>query len=226
MNRRDRRLLGLLGLVMLIMVSVACSVDDAGGTIPVPPGQPTPCPTASGVACQPPPPVSAPVQTPKGTASTSLFSVPYFDPWSQDTSSSSANTVVLVRDTDYGQVSAEFLGGNVSAGTTASALLNRWTQQNLDSSNFSSLQDAGPIAGAEIGYVAGAGNSYEAMADLPNAPNTPLFLQVMAATQGTTGIIFVVVSPLDPANPDPSSPRAVRNGSYDRLVNLLTWTTT
>jgi hypothetical protein len=53
-----------------------------------------------------------------------------------------------------------------------------------------------------------------------NAPDTPVFIEIMTSVQGTTGIVFVAVSPLDPNSPDPS---VVPNQDYDQMVNSVQW---
>jgi hypothetical protein len=128
--------------------------------------------------------------------------------------------VTLAQDSPFGQVSAQMFGTRTAANVSAAALLSRWTQQHLDTSQFTSLQDTGPVTGAEIGYVPGAGETYQAVADLPSAPDTPLFIQLLSAVNGTTGVVFAVVSPLDPSNPDPST---ANSGAFDTLVNTLVW---
>jgi hypothetical protein len=142
-------------------------------------------------------------------------------PWSVDSQDSTSAT--LLRDSDYGQISAQFFAVSVRPGVSAQELLSSWTRQNLDSSQFSGLRDDGPISGAEIGYVRGAGELYSAVVNQPNAPNVPIYIQIMASTQGTAGIVFAAVSPLDPLKPDPTNPRQVRSNAYDQLVNSLTW---
>lgn len=207
-----------LALTVLALMAESCGDTTGGGVnpIPGPPGTPTPC----AVSCPPP---TGPVSG-ANPVSTNYFSMYYFNPpWTQDTQNSNSSTVSLVRNTNYGQVSAQFFASQVGAGTSASDLLSTWTQQHLDPNKFTAFQDTGPIQGAEIGFISGAGESYAAIADLPNAPNTPLFIQIMSAVKGTTGIIFAVVSPLDPSNPDPSDPVQVRAGSYDRLINTVVW---
>ncbi len=210
--------LGLL-LAVLLLTAQSCVQDPGAGPIPQPPGSPTPCTGP----CPPSRPPVGPV-TGANLVTKAHYSFYYFNPpWQEDSSSSDANTETLYRNTDYGQVSAQFFTVSVSDGTTASQLLSSWTQQHVDPNKFTAFQDSGPIVGAEIGYNAGAGETYEAIADLPNAPNTPLFIEVMSSVKGTTGIIFAVVSPLDPLRPDPNSPLQVRSGSYDRLINTLVW---
>jgi hypothetical protein len=142
-------------------------------------------------------------------------------PWSVD--SQDSNSATLLRDSDYGQISAQFFAVSVRPGVSAQELLSSWTRENLNSSQFSGLRDDGPINGAEIGYVRGAGEQYDAIVNQPNAPNVPIYIQIMASTQGTSGIVFAAVSPLDPLRPDPTSPRQVRSNAYDQLVNSLTW---
>jgi hypothetical protein len=111
----------------------------------------------------------------------------------------------------------------VREGTSGQSLLSAWTRANLNSSQLTGLQDDGPINGAEIGYVRGAGEAYNAVENQPNAPNVPIYIQILASTQGTAGIVFAAVSPLDPLKPDPTSPRQVRSSAYDQLINTLTW---
>jgi hypothetical protein len=213
-----RQALLSLGLVLSVLLLTAQSCVDV--TVPEPPGTPTPC---SG----PCPPSSSPPVVPVNGANPvakTHYKFYYFTPpWQPDASASDADTETLYRDTDYGQVSAQFYGVTVATDTTAPQLLSSWTQQHLDPNKFTAFQDLGPIQGAEIGYTAGAGETYGAYADLPNAPNTPLFIEIMASVQGTTGVIFAVVSPLDPSHPDPSDQAQVRSGSYDRLINTVVW---
>jgi hypothetical protein len=210
-----------LGLALAVLAFSAQSCADVG-PIPQPPGSPTPCPT--GAVCSPPPPVG-PTSGANPVTKTHYSFYFFSPPWSEDKSNSTGENETLVRDTDYGQVSAQFFGVSVASGTTAAQLLASWTAQHLDPNKFTAFQDTGPVPGAEIGFNAGAGETYEAVADLPNAPNTPLFIQLLASVKGTTGVVFAVVSPLDPSNPDPNSPLQVRSGSYDHLINTLTWTT-
>ncbi len=229
-NQNNRRKRGLppsrrlllsagLALAVVLLSAQSCVQDPGAGPIPQPPGSPTPC---SG-PCPPSAPPVGPVAGANLITKTRYRFYYFNPPWQPDTSNSSGDTETLVRDTDYGQVSAQFFGVSVADGTTAAQLLSSWTQQNLDPNKFTAFQESGAIPGAEIGYNAGAGDTYEAVADLTNAPNTPLFIEVLASVKGTTGIIFAVVSPLDPGNPDPNSPLQVRSGSYDRLINTLVW---
>jgi hypothetical protein len=215
---RGQQALLSLGLVLTVMLLTAqsCLDDPSAGPIPQPPGTPTPCP----VSCPPP---TGPVDGATLITKTHYSFYYFTPPWTPDTSASDADTETLYRDTTYGQVSAQFFTATVASGTTAPQLLSSWSRQHLDPNKFTAFQDSGPILGAEIGYNGGAGETYEAIADLPNAPNTPLFIEIMTSVKGTTGIIFAVVSPLDPSHPDPSSPVQVRSGSYDRLINTLIW---
>jgi hypothetical protein len=143
----------------------------------------------------------------------------YFDPWSID--SSSGRDVVLVAQTNLGQVSVEVASRTVSTGTTAAQLVNTAAQQLLDPNNYAGVQDAGPILGAEIGYVPGAGEAYSATTTDPNAPSTPVYLEVLASVRGGIGIIFAALSPLDPSTADPSG---APDQAYDQLVNSVEWT--
>lgn len=153
--------------------------------------------------------------------SASHFSFQYFDPW--QVSSHDATSAVVVAQTNYGDLAVELASASVPAGTSAQALLTS-TVNNLDTSQFAGLQDQGPIYGANIGYVAGAGESYTATSDQPNAPNVPVYLQFMASVKGTVGIIFIASSTLNPNGPDPTDPRQVPNGAYDRIVASVVWT--
>jgi hypothetical protein len=74
-----------------------------------------------------------------------------------------------------------------------------------------------------VGYVAGAGEAYSAHLALPNAPAAPVFLDVEAATRDTTGIVIVVLSPLDPRVPNAADRNQVNRRAYDRLINTLKW---
>lgn len=199
----------VLALAALLLGALACSYD--AGPIPSPAPTSTPC----SATC--PPPTR---QVQGGTVATKdHFSLIYFDPWSVQ--SQDASSIELGAQTQLGGVSVYFAGQSVSSGTTSAQLLQAVVQQDLNTDQFSGLQDAGAINGAEIGYVAGAGEAFEGVATQPNSPNIPVYIQVMAATQSTTGLVFIAVSPLDPNSPDPS---IVPNAEYDHLVNSVEWT--
>jgi hypothetical protein len=196
-----------LGLLLPLLAAVACGIQ-------VQPGGPT-----SGCA-------SAECPPPAQSAATAHvyhardFSVRYFDPW--QITSSDASSVQLAAATDYGDLTVELDSTAVRAGTSGQALLAR-ALQNLDTSQLAGLQDQGPIYGAAIGYMAGAGETFTATANQPNAPSVPVYLELMASVHGTTGIVFAATSTLDPSGPDPTDPRQVPNSEYDRIVNSLTW---
>ncbi len=148
------------------------------------------------------------------------FSFEYFDPWQID--SQDARGAVVFAGTQYGDLTVQLTSTDVGAGTSAQALLSR-AVSSLDTSQLSGLRDEGPIYGASVGYVAGAGESYSAVSDQPNAPSVPVFIEIMASVQGGTGIIFLASSTLNPDQPDPGDPRQVPGGEYDRMVNSVTW---
>jgi hypothetical protein len=192
---------------LLVVVSLgACGL----GAIPIPDSTPTPCPGNC------PPPVRDNGQS--HVVSSDFFQLTYFDPWSLDTHDNS--TVTLVASTQLGDVSMRLHGEQVNPGTSANVLLNSTVQNIVNNSSFTDAQDFGPIKGAEIGYVHGAGQSIGAYASQGNAPQVPVFIQVMASVQNSTGIIFVAISPLDPNSPDPS---IVPNEEYDHVVNSVVW---
>jgi hypothetical protein len=201
-----KRLAQPLLWLLLLMSLGACGL----GAIPVPDATPTPCPGNC------PPPVRGNNQPHNLNAG--FFQMTYFDPWSLDTHDS--NTVTLVASTQLGVVTMQLHGQQVSPGTSATSLLNTTVQNILDNNNFTDPRDFGPIKGAEIGYVAGAGQSIGAYASQGNAPQVPVFIQVMASVKNSTGIIFVAISPLDPNSPDPS---LVPNEEYDHVVNSVVW---
>jgi hypothetical protein len=206
-----RRLPLLFGLLAVTLVAMACGVEGA-----LPPQQPasTPC-----VANCPP---LVGYSSPMKLLATDHFSFYYSSPpWTVDSQDSTSAT--LLHDSDFGQISAQFFAVTVRSGASGQDLLSSWTRANLDSSQFAGLRDDGPVNGAEIGYVRGAGELYTAVANQPNAPNVPIYIQILASTQGTSGIVFAAVSPLNPLKPDPTSPRQVRSNAYDQLVNTLTW---
>jgi hypothetical protein len=206
-----RRLPLLFGLLAVALVAMACGAQGA-----LPPQQPASTPCVSN--CPPLVGDTSPMKLLTTDHFTFYYPAP---PWSVD--SQDSNSATLLRDSDYGQISAQFFAVSVRPGVSAQELLSSWTRANLNSSQFAGLRDDGPINGAEIGYVRGAGEQYAALVNQPNAPNVPIYLQIMASTQGTSGIVFAAVSPLDPLKPDPTSPRQVRSNAYDQLVNSLTW---
>jgi hypothetical protein len=221
-HRGHVRFLGLLGLLVLVVSLQAASCSgDTGGVIPGPPATPTPC----SLSCAPP---VGPTTADK-SLNTDTFTV-YYDnpPWQVDQSNTNNTAVSLDLPTPYGGANAVFSGGSVLSGTTSGQLLASWVQGHIDPNKFTNFQDVGRINGAEIGYVPGAGESYAGFEDLPNAPNTPLYIQVVAAVKtkadnSANGIVFVVVTALDPSHPNPFSGRQVASGEYDRLLNKLVW---
>ena len=197
----------LLWLLVLLSLG-ACGL----GAIPIPDATPTPCPGNC------PPPVRDNSQP--HVLNSGFFQMTYFDPWTTDSSNSDNSTVTLVASTQLGDVTMQLHGERVNPGTSATSLLNSTVQNIVNNSSFTDPQDFGPIKGAEIGYVPGAGQSIGAYASQGNAPQTPIFIQVMASVKNGTGIIFVAYSPLDPNSPDPS---IVPNEEYDHVVNSVVW---
>lgn len=197
----------IVPVLALLLGSWAC----AAGPLPGASVTPTPC-----TARCPSPKRNA---TKPHTIALAHLQLVYFEPWSIDSSSSS--DVVLVAQTDLGQVSVEVASQTVSAGTTAAQLVNIAAQQLLDPNDYAGVQDAGPILGAEIGYVPGSGEAYSATTTDPNAPSTPVYLEVLASVRGGTAIIFAALSPLDPSTADPSG---APDQAYDQLVNSVEWT--
>jgi hypothetical protein len=194
-------------MLALVVGFLACAADPLPGAG----AEPTPC----AATCPPPQRATA---TPH-TLSLAHCRLTYFDPWTVN--SSSGSSVVLVAQTDLGQVSVQLNSMTVTPGTTAGQLVNRAAQQLLDPNAYSGEQDAGPILGAEIGYISGAGEAYNASSTDPNAPSTPVYLEVMASVQGNVALTFAALSPLDPLTADPSGAPA---GAYDQLVNSVEWT--
>lgn len=189
------------------MGMLACAV----GPLPSAGVTPTPC-----AATCPPPQRDA---STSHVVSLADVRVTYFDPWS--VSSSSSTNVVLVAQTNLGQVSAEISTQTVTAGTSAGQLVSRAARQLLDPNDYSGVADDGPILGAEVGYVPGAGEDYSATTTDPNAPSTPVYLEVMASVRGNVAVIFAALSPLDPSTANPSG---APDQAYDALVNSVRWT--
>jgi hypothetical protein len=196
-----------------LLVAAACALPMLACGVTLAPGGSGAC---TRTRC-PPPAIStaaAHVFTAQG------FSFEYFSPW--QVSSQDGHTAVVSAATNYGDLTAEFTSTSVTAGTSPLKLLSTATA-NLDTSQFSGMQDQGPIYGAEIGYVSGAGESYTATEVQPNAPSVPVYLELMASVRGTTGLVFISASTLNPTGPDPTDPRQVPNADYDRMVNSVAW---
>lgn len=207
-RRSSRRWPLLLGALATLVALLGCG---GGALIPQPPAPPPAC-TAN---CPPP------LRTDQGghLVRTNHFDVWYFDPYSLDSSDSTSAT--MVADDNYGTITVQFFSDSVPNGLTARQLLDSFEQQNLDPNKFVGLQNTGAIRGAEIGYVPGAGDTFGATVDDPSAPNTPVFIEIMAATRGTSGIVFAAISPLDPRAPDPSQQTDAQG--YDQMINSLLW---
>jgi hypothetical protein len=201
-----RRWAPLLVAPLAALLLGACSL----AALPVPDATPTPC---SG-NCPPP-------QRDAGaahTVRTRHFTLTYYDPWSVQ--NTDATSITLAAGTQFGDVTVLIQSADVRAGTSAAQILNTTAQNELDPNQFSGLQDNGPIRGAEVGYVAGAGESFAGYTSQANAPNVPVYIEMMASVHGTTSITFTAVSPLDPNSPDPN---IVPNAEYDHLVNSVVW---
>jgi hypothetical protein len=146
------------------------------------------------------------------------FSLLYFDPWVVQKSDQAGAT--LLASTQFGAITAIITSADVPSGTSGLALLAQTEQQVLDPSLYTNIHDIGVIRGAEIGYVDGAGESYEAESLQPNAPDIPIYFQLMASVRGTVGLTFVAISPLNPNSPDAGF---VPNAEYDHIVNSIQW---
>ena len=197
-------------LVALLVVGVCLGACDISAALPVPAATPTAC-TGN---C--PPPVRAGGQS--HTVTTPHFSLLYFDPWSIQ--SSTGEGVTLAASTPFGNITVTVSSVNVPVGTTGLGLLAQTEQATLDPSFYSNTEDNGIIRGAEIGYVDGAGESFGAESLQPNAPDLPVYLQIMASVRGTVGLTFVAISPLNPNSPDGD---IVPNAEYDHIVNSIQW---
>jgi hypothetical protein len=203
--RRKRLAQPLVWLLLLISLG-ACGL----GAIPIPDATPTPCPGN----CPPP----ARDNSKPHVLTNDFFQLTYFDPWSVDSHDNS--TVTLAASTQLGTVTMQIHGQQVNPGASANSLLNGTVQNIVNNGSFTNAQDMGAIKGAEIGYVAGAGESIGAYASQGNSPQVPVFIQVMTAVQNSTAITFVAISPLDPNSPDPA---IVPNEEYDHVVNSVVW---
>jgi hypothetical protein len=146
------------------------------------------------------------------------FSLLYFDPWSVQ--NSTGDGVTLAASTPFGNVTVMVKGVDVPVGTTGPGLLAQTEQTTLDPSLYSTIEDNGIIRGAEIGYVDGSGETFMAESLQPNAPDLPVYLQIMASIRGTVGLTFVAISPLNPNSPDGN---IVPNADYDHIVNSIQW---
>lgn len=197
--------------LMFSVAALALALLACGGPIPVAENTPTPC-----VANCPPP---GRLTSNGHTVQLQGFTFTYFDPWSLD--SSDDHSATLVAQSQLGQVSALLESVTISPGETSQQLVRRAINDNINSGQFTGTQDEGPINGAEIGYVAGSGEAYAATVSQANAPAQPVYLDFMASVRGSTGIVFIALSPLDPNSPDPS---IVPNQDYDHLVNSVQWT--
>jgi hypothetical protein len=194
--------------VLAVLLVLACSVQVNNG-----PGGVAGCASTS---C-PPPARSARASH---TFQAQHFTFQYFDPW--QVSGKDASSATVSAATNYGDLDVQFSSTTVRAGTSAAALLSN-AVANLDTSQLSGLQEQGPIYGAAIGYITGAGSTYTATLEQPNAPSVPVYLEIMASVRGTVGIIFLSASTLNPNGADPTDPRQVPNADYDQMVNSLTW---
>jgi hypothetical protein len=197
----------VLGLLCALVCLSACDITAA---LPIPPPTPTPC------SHNCPPPARSGGQA--HTVQTQHFNLVYFDPWSVQTSTQSS--VTLIASTTFGDVTVQVSATAVVLGTTSADLLSQIEQQTLDPNQYTNITDSGVIKGAEIGYVDGSGESFQAAYLQPNAPDLPVYLQLMASVRGAIGLTFVAISPLAPNSSDTN---IVPDAEYDHIVNSLQW---
>ncbi len=198
----------VIGLLFALLSFSACSITAA---LPVPASTPTPCSRNC-------PPLARSGGGQAHTVLTTVFSLVYFDPWSVQ--NSSGNSVTLAASTDFGDLTVIVASQDVALGTSSAELLSRIEQQTLDPTVYTNIVDTGAIRGAEIGYVDGAGESFQATYLQPNTPDLPVYLQLMASVRATTGLTFVAISPL---NPNSSDAHLVPDAEYDHIVNSIQW---
>jgi len=198
----------VIGLLFALLCFSACDITAA---LPVPAATPTPCSRNC-------PPLVRSGSGQSHTIQTRDFTLLYFDPWSVQYSNS--QSVILVASTDFGDLTVMVASQAVAPGTSSAELLSQTEQQTLYPSQYTNIVDTGVIRGAEIGYVDGSGESYEAAYLQPNTPDLPVYLQLMASVRGTTGLTFVAISPLDPNSSDA---HLVPDAEYDHIVNSIEW---
>jgi hypothetical protein len=206
----------LISLIFVLVVLGAC--EETGNVGPV---TPSPTPTPCGLRCAPPIRLPANAQT----VQLSSFSVVYTSDWgitNQDTSSVILEQRVTVQGQTLGIFDVKVASTSVPNGTSASQLLTS-VEQNFDTSQLAGIQDDGPIYGAEIGYTAGAGEIIQATLVQANAPSAPVFLEFMASTRNTTGLVFIAVSTINPAARNPARVLEAINGEFDQLANGVVW---
>jgi hypothetical protein len=209
---KNARKSGLLPKVVVgLLCAVVClSACDITAALPIPAATPTPCSRNC------PPPSRAGGQA--HTVQTQRFSLIYFDPWSVQ--SSSESSVTLIASTSFGDVTVKVTATTVVPGTTSADLLSQIERQTLDPSQYTNITDNGVIRGAEIGYVDGSGESFEAAYLQPNTPDLPVYLQLLGSVHGAIGLTFVAISPLDPNSSDTN---LVPDAEYDHIVNSIQW---
>ena len=204
----------LLALAAVGLTFMACTTT----TIPVGPVGPAGTPTPCTVHC--PPPARAPVTG--HPFQNKRFSLRYYDPFTVVKHDDNSVVLGFVNQDSGNTFEVTFVGQDVPAGTSAQQLLTA-AEKNLDLSQLSGVEDLGPIYGAEVGYVAGAGDTIAGTEDLPNAPSSPVVLELMASTKGTTGIIFLAASTLNPNTQHPGDLIRAANSHYDLFVNSVSW---
>jgi hypothetical protein len=197
-------------LVALLVVGICLEACDISAALPIPAATPTACISDC------PPPVRAGGQS--HTVNTLHFSLLYFNPWSVQ--SSTGDSVTLVASTPFGTITVMVNSVDVPVGTTGPGVLAQTEQTTLNPSLYTNIEDNGIIRGAEIGYVDGAGESFMAESLQPNAPDLPVYLQIMASVRGTVGLTFVAISPLNPNSPDGD---IVPSAEFDHIVNSIQW---
>ena len=200
-----------LMIVALLCTAISLGACGINAALPIPAATPTPC-TGN---C---PPLVRAGSEQLHTVETLHFSLIYFDPWVVQRSNQGG--VTLLASTQFGDITAIVTSADVPIGTTGLGLLSQTEQQVLDPGLYTNIQDVGVIRGAEIGYVDGAGESYEAESLQPNVPDIPVYFQLMASVRGTVGLTFVAISPVNPNSPVAGF---VPNAEYDHIVNSVLW---
>jgi hypothetical protein len=203
-----------LAVLALALVGFACTTT----TGPVGPVGGGPTPSPCGLRCAPPARSAAAGHQFRNAR----FQLTYLDPF-QVTKQDDNGVILEYANQNTGNVfDVEFLGTDVKPGTTAQALLGSVAKQ-LNLGQLAGAQDLGPIYGAEIGYVAGAGDAIAGTEDLPNAPNSPVVIELMTSIKGASGLAFISVSTLNPNTQHPGALIGSLNSELDTFVNSVVW---
>ncbi|HZT96114.1 MAG TPA: hypothetical protein VFB34_04670 [Chloroflexota bacterium] len=170
----------------------------------------------------PPPPVSSPAAASSRFHSSGLgFTLSYDKSVTGSPSNQTGSSVAWQWPLKSGGYFDAQFQGSRARGTSPLQLVNA-----LHGRSFSQFQPIYPVAGAEIGYVLGAGEVYEGQWTPLQGQSQTERMVIMAAIKGGVGVTLVCEGPKTADNGSHPNPAQIGVGAdqwCDQTLNTVTW---